>query len=360
MRYTQVLIYAALLLVALVAAYLTWTHEPPGGKGDVLVVDASAEQLQSVVYEEEEHTVRVTRREGGDDGICWGDTRKLKDAPRVPDKVPPVLDRESETEAETETESESESETEPEPEPEPEKIEEIKSFRGNKTCDKILTRFAPMKAIREFAQLSDEKLAEMELTEPSATLTVTTARGERSFQVGGRSYGTNDYYLRDLASGSVFLVESRVIADIKGGSTRLMERSVFGFKKEDAETAVVAAGTQQGAFTQMNKDDSKAAFWAASDDTSRAHDAADTWLDKVLRLRALSYYTDAPTGLQPRARVEFASVDEPLGWLEFGTAVDDEGKPIHVVRSTNTVAWVEVSDTMGGDVLEGLTELFPG
>ncbi|MDP7114245.1 MAG: DUF4340 domain-containing protein [Myxococcota bacterium] len=353
MRYTQVLIYAALLLVALVAAYMSWTHEPPGGKGDVVVIDADARQLQAVVYEEEDHTVRVTRREGGDDGICWGDTRKLSVAPRTPDKVPPVLNPEGEGDDDS---AEPASE---EPEEEPEKIEEIKSFRGNKTCDKILGRFAPMKAIREFELLTDEKLAEMELTEPVATLKVTTARGERSFEVGGRSYGTNDYYLRDASSGSVFLVESRVIADIKGGSTRLMERSVFDFKKEDAESAQVAVGSNRGSFVQLNRDDSKTAFWAAADDTSRAHDAADTLLNKALRLRALSYLTNTPAGLQPMARVEFAGVDESLGWLEIGMTVDSEGAPIHVVRSSHTSAWVEVSDTMGADVVDGLTELFP-
>ena len=91
MRYTQVFVYAGLLMVALIAAYLTWTHEPPGGKGDVVVIDLEPPQLQSVVYEEPEHRVQVSRREGGDDGICWGDTRKLKDPPRERGEPPKLL-----------------------------------------------------------------------------------------------------------------------------------------------------------------------------------------------------------------------------------------------------------------------------
>ncbi len=350
MRYAQVFVYAGLLLVALIAAYLSWTHEPPGGKGDVLVIDADPDQLQQVVYEEPDHRVQVARQEGGEDGICWGDTFKRKDAPKKPEPPSPMPLAGDDDSAEP---------ADGEVEPEPEKIEESKSFRGNQTCDKILARFAPMRAIREFEQLTDEKLTEMELTEPSATLAVTTARGERTFEVGGRSYGTNDYYLRDQASGVVYLVESRLVADIKGGSTRLMERSLHAFKKEDVERAVVVVEGQQGAFVQLNRDDSKTAVWAAADDTSRAHDGADAWLDKVLRLRALEYYTDPLAALEPQARVEFASLDGPLGWMEFGTAVDGEGEPIHVARSSTSIAWVKVSDTMGGDVLEGLSAVFP-
>ena len=199
----------------------------------------------------------------------------------------------------------------------------------------------------------------MELTEPTASLSITTTRGERTFDVGGRSYGTNDYYLRDQASGVVYLVESRLVADIKGGSTRLMERQLHAFKKEDVERATLLAGTDQGAFVQMNRDDTKSSFWASADDTSRAHDAADTWLDRVLRLRALQYFAEPPGGLAPAVHVEFADPDGSLGWMEYGTARSDEGKPIHVARSSHTVAWVEVSDTMGADVLEGLGEVFP-
>lgn len=353
MRYTQVVIYAGLLLAALIAAYLTWTHEPPGGKGDVVVIAADPSQLQSIAYQEEEQRVTVSRREGGDDGICWGDTWKIKDAPKKPERKPPVP---GSLEAEGDDDSADPQEAEP---AEPEKIEEVRSFRGNETCDKILARFAPMKAVREFEALSDEKIAEMELTEPTASLAVTTARGERSFDVGGRSYGTNDYYLRDRASGVVYLVESRLVADIKGGSTRLMERSIHEFEKKDVERAAILVGDRQGSFVQQNRDDSKSAFWASSDDTSRAHDAADTWLDRVLRLRALTYFAEPPAGLAPMARVEFADLDGSLGWMEYGTALDDEAKPIHVVRSSNTVAWVEVSDTMGADIHEGLGEVFP-
>ncbi len=356
MRYTQVFVYAGLLLVALIAAYLTWTHEPPGGKGDVGVIAANPEQLQAVVYQEEEQRVTVSRREGGDDGICWGDTWKLKNAPKKPEPKPPIPEA---LETDGDDDSADPASAEPVEPAEPEKIEDVRSFRGNETCDKILARFAPMKAVREFEALSDEKIAEMELTEPTSSLAVTTVRGERVFDVGGRSYGTNDYYLRDRATGTVYLVESRLVADIKGGSTRLMERSIHDFKKEDVERAAILAGDSQGTFVPQNRDDSKSAFWASSDDTSRAHDAADTWLDRLLRLRALSYFVEPPAGLAPMARVEFADLDGSLGWMEYGTALDDEGKPIHVVRSSNTVAWVEVSDTTGADVLEGLGEVFP-
>ena len=358
MRYAQVFVYSGLLLVALVAAYLTWTHEPPGGKGDVLVIDADADQLQTVVYAEDEQRVTVARRDGGEDGIYWGETWRLKDAPRKPDRKSPLVKAMEGDDDSAGGDDDSAEPAEAEPE-EPVKIEETKSFRGNATCDKILARFSPMKAVREFEALSDEKIAEMELAETTATLSVTTTRGERSFDVGGRSYGTNDYYLRDRASGSVYLVESRLVADIKGGSTRLMERQLHAFKKEDVERAAILAGTDQGAFVQMNRDDTKSSFWASADDTSRSHDAADTWLDRVLRLRALEYFAEPPAGLAPAVRVEFADPDGALGWMELGTARGDEGKPIYVASSSHTVAWVEVSDTMGADVLEGLGEVFP-
>ncbi len=354
MNKARVLVYGGLLVVALIASYLTWTHEPPGGKGDVLIIGAG-QGVQQVVYEEEELRVQVQSRTSDQGEFCWGDTRKTRNAPRKP-PTPPKPEEDADAAADDDS-AEGESAAEPVEEPEPEKISEEKSFRGNETCDRVLERFTPMKALRQFEELGEEKIAEMGLDEPEASLTVSTEKGERIFDVGDRSYGNSDYYLRDRETAAVYLVESRMIGDMKGGHTRLMERDVHAFDKAEVETAAITDGQGTRLFTQQNRDDSKNAYWADPADTSRTADAADAWLDQVLRLRAVEYYTDQPGNLQPAVRVGFHDGGKELGWMELGSGLDPQGEAVHVARSSNTVEWVKVSENAAVKIIDGLGEV---
>ena len=353
MRYTQILIYGVLLAIALIASYLTWTHEPPGGKGDVVVIDLDEGGLQQVIFEEPDLRVAVSLR-GEGDGYCWGETRKVKDKPRKPE--PPKRPGEEDADEDSEGDDDDSADGVAEPEP-PERITEEKAFRGNETCDKVLSRFTPMKALREFESVTDDKAAEMELLDSEASLTEISDKGQRVFTVGGRVYGSNHYYLRENDTGRVLLVESRMIGDIKGGSTRLMESKLQPFNKDEVVRAVVASPQKQLEFLQQNRDDKKAAFWAASDEPASTADPADGWLDRVLRMRALQYIAGQPTNLQPAIRVAWFDDTTELGWMEFGTAVDADGETIYVARTGNTMEWVKVSDRMGGDTYEEIAEL---
>ncbi len=341
MRWTRIGIYAGLLVAALIASYLTWTHEPAEGKGDVVVLDPGSTGLTSVVYEEPDLRVALELREGGEDGICWGTTRRVKDGPRKPLEPP----------------GDDDSAGESIPEPEPEEVIEEKSFRGNETCDRAIDRFRPMRALREFAAIDDEKRTEMELDETEATLTVTAGDQERVFDIGGRSYGSNDYYLQERDGGAVYLVESRMVGDLKGGHNRLMERNLQAFQLEEVDRAVIQGGEAAREFVQLNRDDRTAAYWADPADTTRAADAADNWLGKLMRLRATGYLVGDPTGLQVVARVTMFDGPREQGWVEVGTAPGAGGETTYLARSGHTVAWVEVSEHTGSDVVEGLAEV---
>lgn len=339
MRTTQILIYGGLLVAALIASYLTWTHEPVGGKGDVTVIDLKAEGLRQVLYEEADLRVAVQRREVDGEAYCWGETRKIRDAPKRPGEVPPALaSGDDDDSAAVEADAE--------------RITTEKAFRGNETCDKVLGRFTPMRALRVFEDVSADKITEMELDEPEASLAITSDKGERGFDVGGRCYGSNNYYLRERDTGRILLVEARMIGDIKGGSTRLMESQLQTFKKDEVERAVVATAADSREFLHQNRDDTKLAFWADASEPNRTADAADAWLDRIFRMRALEYFGAPPQGLVPAARVVFFDRDGELGFAEIGTAVGDDGEPIHVARTDNTIEWVKVSDRMGEETVE--------
>jgi len=191
----------------------------------------------------------------------------------------------------------------------------------------------------------------MGLDESEATLSVTTDKGERVFDVGARCYGSNNYYLQEHGSGHVLLVESRMIGDIKGGSTRLMENSLQTYGKDEVERAVVTAGPATREFLHQNRDDSKLAFWADAAEPNRTHDAADAWLDRVFRLRALEYFAEPPQRLALVVRVQFLDAGRELGFMEIATAVDEEGQPLHLIRTENTIEWVKVSDRMGEETV---------
>jgi hypothetical protein len=299
--------------------------------------------------------------------VCWGESVKTRAATKKPDQPAkpedgagdddPVLDADPFADRDPDADADAASAPDPVAEAASDTgapVTEERSFRGNDTCDRVLERFTPMKALRKFEGLDEAKLEEMGLTAPESSLTVTTDKGERTFDVGERSYGNNDYYVIERATQTVYLIESRMIGDLKGGHTRLMQRDLQTFEKAEVETAVVASGQVVREFTQVNRDDKANAYWADSADQTRTNDAADAWLDKAFRLRALEYYPDSPTALQPAFRIVLLDAGKEIGSMELGTARDADGEEIYVARTANTVAWVKVSDTTASRMIEDL------
>ncbi len=85
------------------------------------------------------------------------------------------------------------------------------------------------------------------------------------------AYGGGLRYVRDPEAGVAYVVEAKLVDDLKWADSRLVERALHTFKADDVATFTVTAKGETKAFTRE------------TDDT------AGTWLGKLFRLRADRY-----------------------------------------------------------------------
>ncbi|MCB9673127.1 MAG: hypothetical protein H6734_26925, partial [Alphaproteobacteria bacterium] len=95
-----VVLYAALLGVAMVGSYLSWTAKDTGAvvAEEVPVYRASAGDVKALAFHSEDVDVRVERREDDRGAYAWIEVEERKDPTKpakVDDEAPPEEDEEA-------------------------------------------------------------------------------------------------------------------------------------------------------------------------------------------------------------------------------------------------------------------------
>lgn len=382
---TQTLIYGALLSASLVGAYLTWTSDAEPEAGEVVVVlDAEAEQIEKIVYSSEaldmtitqrsdaagayvwvESTQRKEKREGPpDDGHGHGHSEPEDDEPHEGEEHEGGEHEGDEHEGDAHEGDAHEGEGHEEPEAEPVIEVTDKAFKAGRSGDKLLEQLAPMEAKCSLGEISGDKLAELDLAEPEATLTIHRAgKDARTFELGGEAYGTKDRYLRETSSGKVYLVDAEMIRPLKRGPTSLPDRELLGFQEADLVTLTLKTPAGDSlSFDRRNRDDEEAAYWANAGEESR-NETAGTWLGKVFRLKSAGYVQPAevPTGLQPAFGLELKAEvdgDDAAATLEILSGVDENGDEAWFARSSHTRELVKLHRSPASQAAEDLETVF--
>ena len=257
----SVTIHAVLLAVALVGAYVVWTEEPedPAAATAVTLLDVAADDVQSVRYDAEKLHVTITPRSDEHGAYAWVEVDRTieRAAPPEPNKPaePGATDgapgekgadaKGDEPEGKAGAKNRGPDakgaddaaaagsgtgagadEAKADEGAKDEMIVERKqlAFKGNASADKLLAALAPFRAKRKLgSEVADP--AELGLDEPAATLTVVTGSGEHTYELGQTVFGGDSRYLRDRASGEVYLVDARVLRPLMSAQTSLMDRS---------------------------------------------------------------------------------------------------------------------------------------
>ena len=164
-------VYAVLLVVALIAAYLSWTaKQEPGETQTIVVMHAELEEIERVLYDAEDLDLELRRQEDDAGAFVWVRSVKLVEAkPEKPAKPPTGTatgtgtgtDEAPETEAETpegKTDAVPDDLTEAaemlaeagatEDAAEPEKVEEIKEFKAGESFSAVESVKAARRANR--------------------------------------------------------------------------------------------------------------------------------------------------------------------------------------------------------------------
>lgn len=154
-------------------------------------------------------------------------------------------------------------------------------------------------ALRELATDSTYDAKTFGLDAPKGTLTVDKGGAPLVMQIGGETWGARDRYVQ--LDTKVFLVDDQDLRPLQYGKTRLVERAVQPLAEADLDSATVTQAGVTVGFTQKNREDRQAAYWARDAAPDQKDEVGATWLDKLLKVRVQSFPAadEVPATLTP-------------------------------------------------------------
>ena len=333
---SPVWVHAGLAALAVVFAYQTWTRDRAQTQTDsVVVLDAAKREVNSLAYEDEMRQITVERRNGADgESYAWILTKtrsKVPVSPPVPQAAPvassappmaapvaptapapkpgmllapPVKGGDKSGEpampaghpplpggpsAGPLAAPIAPAASPPAPPVEMKEVTTLKEYRGNDAATELLGLFGPLKALRALGAIDDAKAKELGLTDSKKSLTVNAKGLTYKFVLGGTSYGSGDYYVRD-PQGQVFLLSQRIIADFEFADSRLMERRLHRFERADFDRIEVKVGDKtRRSIVQGGRQNPQGFFFAEAATPDKRDDSLKNWVEKLLRLSIGDY-----------------------------------------------------------------------
>jgi hypothetical protein len=335
--------YAVLLLALLAGAWAQWTSEPEIDHGDkVVLLPGSSDDITEIRWKGEKSESTVTRRSDDRGTYFWVDhTRWTK-------KKAPKKDPAEATEDPLE-------ETPPE---EPERVAKKSEFKAGPKVDELTTNLSPMLALRRLEVTDADKLEEIGLSAPSATLDVVRGARTQTLEVGGEAYGSRHVYVRRVSDGQIYLVERDLLQTIKYARSRLADHSLFSLKRKKVAAATIQTAQGTVSTTQKNAADKDKARWVRTGAPDEVAEQLTTWMGKALKLKGMRYAgpDDLPEDLQERFQLTLdngSGTAETLVVSQVGEDGDWYGRSEHtrglvkLVRSASKSLFDDVGSLFG-------------
>jgi hypothetical protein len=230
-------------------------------------------------------------------------------------------------------------------------------FVSVSVAEKLAEKLAPLRAKRAIGEVSGEREKAFGLDKPKGTLEVTVAGKSHKLVVGGPTPGSGQRYVRDESNKQVYVIDASIIRDLEGGSSRLSERNLHGWKKHESEKAEVIAGDKTRSLVRSGTEGRR--FWADAASPDANDETAANWLAKVDRLRPVSYVEKLPEGAEKVLRIEYHGKSGKLGFVELHRAAGDGDKADYYVSSEQLRMKAKVAASLGEQVAEDLASLLP-
>jgi hypothetical protein len=315
MRFGSVEIHATLLAVALVLAFQSWTAEdvPVAPSEEIVVWDLPASSVDSIKFLTGKRSLTIERRSDSSGEYLWGvSVRTLDKGKKV-----------------------------------------TRPFRINSKGTEVFEQLKKLMAKRSLGVLSDEMLKEMKLTgDDVARIEVKAGNQSRELRIGMGAYGGGLKYIQEPKSGTVYVIDAKVLDDLRWGDSRMVEREIVSFKTDQVVKVDLSAGEKQRSWTTAEL----------------KNDVTDTWLRKLLRLRVLQYVgkdenireVDGKSmEATPVLQVVLTSVDDTRNTLKL-IRIGEAKTARYYVESDHTHSLVSVSRALADEVERDLPGLFEG
>jgi Domain of unknown function (DUF4340) len=315
----SVIFHAAFLVVALVAAFLTWTagEETDTSGAPIEVWSHEADDVAAVVYREGERTVRLERRADGDETYLWG-METLADSAGAPAETFPVGD----------------------------------------AGDAVIADLATLRALRDLGEASAERRATFGLVDPVATVTLHLQDGEeRGLAVGGSVVGDGHRYALDTQADKLYVLPADVIRPLEVGGSALRLTELQPFDPDDVASAAIHADGFDRSMERRLTGVPPRATWVHPG-TDRLDQTFTTFMDQLDNLWVVQYQPDLGTDTL-RSLMRAAYLDtrgDTIGILElFRTRADS--LPRYFLRTRRTIVPGEVHASIAERVEQDLETL---
>lgn len=279
-----VLALAVALLFALVGSYLVWTRPPATlDANKVSVYVATQTDVSKIQWSDDASTVVIERRNDSLGDYLWVTSTVKTEVIPVPVIEPAPTEEESSEEG-----GEGEEET-PAPviEPEPTYETTVRSFLGGKKVRDLWEKFTPFQAIRELPVSAAS--VDLGMDTPHGTIEVTRKSGVLSLVAGKETFGGKQRFLS--VDARVFLINNSDISAFTKPE-KLPETRVQPLNRTNALKVHVTHGGKERTLVRQNPADLRNSFWADPNTSDKKDAAAETWIFKLLDVKAAAYVAD--------------------------------------------------------------------
>jgi hypothetical protein len=212
----------------------------------------------------------------------------------------------------------------------------ISLTKGNELAESLAT----LKATRVLGKIAPERIPDFGFDKTElGTLKVVVAGKEHNLQLGEKTPGGSDRYVRDTSTGEAFVIAGLIANDLTAADNRLIEREFHDFGDEKVAKVVLtsATGTREVVRHAVEKD-----FWAKPESPDTKDETVSNWMTKVDRLKVTTYIEAVEPAPKPEDKVVqveyFNDRGRRLGFLELVRlpSKDAKEKPDYVARSERT------------------------
>jgi hypothetical protein len=220
--------------------------------------------------------------------------------------------------------------------------------------EKVAEAFAPLRAIREIGRVEGDHAADFGLNEPDGKLRVRVAGADHELTVGARTPGGGDRYVRDDASGIVYVLKGEATRDLEAGEGSLAEHDLHAFKDGDLDSVRISARGKAREVLRRGPESKR--IWADPADPERADETVSNWLAKIDRLRPTEYPVPQPASPEIVVRLEYKARGAQGAFFELAK-VAGEPKPDYLVRTERTRQWAKAFTPVGEQVEQDLASV---
>jgi hypothetical protein len=220
-------------------------------------------------------------------------------------------------------------------------------------ADKLATALAPLKALRSLGRIGDDRAAEFGLAEPDGTVTFRVAGTEHKLILGGTTPGGGDRYVKDPASGEVYVLKGEPLRSLESAESSLMERELHEWKEGDVTALDIVAGGKSRALVRGGADTKK--FWADAAKPDENDETLGNWMSKLDRLRPTEFVAAPPEGRETVVRLDYKGGSRALGFIEVvKTKAAEPGKFEYFLQTERTRLFAKVSASLGEQLEQDL------